>query len=129
MLITTLASSKTNQEASDLSGIPERTVYRRLKKRVFKQRVAEARDDIFQRVNGQLADINAAAVQRLDELIHSGNDTVAIQAIRLALDHTRKQRESTQEQASEGVGITEIVPREPHYGQAEYEADLMELSG
>jgi len=129
VLITALASGKTNQEASDLSGIPERTVYRRLKKPVFKQRVAEARDDIFQRVNGQLADINAAAVQRLDELIHSRNETVAIQAIRLALDHTRKQRESTQEQAAEGVKITEIVLHEPHYGQAEREADLRELRG
>jgi len=50
-------------------------------------------------------------------------------AIRLALDHIRKQRESTQEQAAEGVKITEIVLREPHYGQAERKADLRELRG
>lgn len=32
-------------------------------------------------------------------------------------------------QANEGVKITEIVLKEPHYGQAEREADLKELSG
>jgi len=55
---------------------------------------------------GEVADINAAAVQRLDELVYSRNESVAVQAIRLALDHTRKLQDGTQGQADAPLCMT-----------------------
>ena len=72
-----------------------------------------------------------AAAQRLDELVlvHSRNESVAVQVIRLALDHSRKLREGIQGQADAPLLITDILLKDSHYGKAEYEADLKELSG
>ena len=119
---------KTNEGAARVSSLSERTVYRRLKLSGFKKQAAEARRDILQLVNGQLADVSAAAVQRLDDLVHSKNERVAIQAIRLALDHTRKQRESVGGQVDAPLLITEVVVKEPHYSREQNQADLRALS-
>lgn len=61
--------------------------------------------------------------------MHSKDERVAIQAIRMALEHTSKQRESIQKQAAGRLLITDSLIKEPHYGKPEYEADLRELSG
>lgn len=96
----------------------------------FRERVDQAQQDTVHRVNGRLADMSAAAAQRLDELVlvYSRNESVAVQVIRLALDHTRKLRDGTQGQADAPLLTTDILLKEPHYGKAEQEADLKELS-
>ena len=87
-VISSLATGESKRKAARITGFSGTTIYRRLKNAGF-----------FQRVIGQLVAINVAAVQRLDELVHSKDERVATQAIRMALEHTSKQRETVQEQA------------------------------
>jgi len=98
-LIVALAQGLTVAEAAAISGVAERTVYRRLGDAEFKLRIAEAQQAIVERAVGLLAEGTVDAVHTLRKLSTEGSEGVQLRASVELLDkysklaHQHRQRD------------------------------------
>ena len=98
-LIVALAQGLTVAEAAAISGVAERTVYRRLGDAEFKFRIAEAQQAIVERAVGLLAEGTVHAVHTLRKLSTEGSEGVQLRASIELLDrysklaHEQRQRD------------------------------------
>jgi hypothetical protein len=89
-LIVALAQGLTVAEAAAISGVAERTVYRRLGDAEFKLRIAEAQQAIVERAVGLLAEGTVDAVHTLRKLSTEGSEVVQLRASIELLDKYSK---------------------------------------
>jgi len=89
-LIVALASGESIREAARLSGMSERTIYRRLREDAFIQRVNHARTSMIQQAVGRLARSSAKASQVLEKLLDSNSERIRLQTARVILDSSIK---------------------------------------
>jgi hypothetical protein len=89
-LIVALAQGLTVAEAATISGVAERTVYRRLGDAEFKLRIAEAQQAIVERAVGLLAEGTVDAVHTLRKLSTEGSEVVQLRASIELLDKYSK---------------------------------------
>jgi hypothetical protein len=99
LLIQAFLVGATIGSAANHAHCGERTVYRRLRDHRFKQRLAEARANVVQRVSDRISWHAVAAVDRLAQLVDSSDNEVALRAIALLLGHTARLRELEQFEA------------------------------
>ncbi len=94
-LISALLSSATIKQASDTVGLSEQSVYSRLRKPDFREKLQVARDNQFQVISNKLEDANFKA---LDTLINILDDKevsagIKVRASQTLLDLSLKNRE------------------------------------
>jgi hypothetical protein len=89
-LIVALAQGLTVAEAAAISGVAERTVYRRLGDAEFKLRISEAQQAIVERAVGLLAEGTVDAVHTLRKLSTEGSEGVQLRASVELLDRYSK---------------------------------------
>ena len=89
-LIVALAQGLTVAEAAAISGVAERTVYRRLGDAEFKLRISEAQQAIVERAVGLLAEGTVDAVHTLRKLSTEGSEGVQFRASVELLDRYSK---------------------------------------
>jgi transposase len=98
-LILALAGGATVPQAAKQAGVANSTAYRRLEDPEFARQVTAARDEMFSRAVGRLADAATAAVSKLVELLETGSPTVQLGAARTILEFGPKIRESSEMEA------------------------------
>lgn len=120
-LIVALASGESVREAARLSGISERTIYRRLKEDAFIQRVNQARTAMIQQAVGRLAQSSAKASQVLEKLLDSSSERIQLQTAKAIFDSSIKLGEALmyeQRLASLETKLNMRVPkRERHHNK------------
>lgn len=88
-LAAALAAGRSHRDAATAAGVSEKTVYRRLKERGFRDRVAELRGAMTAAALGKLTDGMAAAAAALNGLVADADPDVrhraAVKVIELAL--------------------------------------------
>ena len=94
-LISALLSSATIKQASDEVGLSEQSVYSRLRKPDFREKLQNARNDQFQVISSKIEDANFKA---LDTLINILDDKevsagIKVRAAQTLLDLSLKNRE------------------------------------
>lgn len=92
-LLAALAGGASVQAAGRLSGLSERTVYRRLQDRAFRARLNQARADMLERALGHLSRGAAEAAVTLRRLLRSADERVKLGAARSILELGAKIRE------------------------------------
>ncbi len=95
-LILALASGASVREAAKRAGIGASTAYRRTRDPEFKRRVTEARDQLFDRAVGLLADAAHDAIKTLRELLSSSSPSAQLGAARAILEHGPKLRDQVE---------------------------------
>jgi HEAT repeat protein len=105
VLVTALACGGTVEAAAKAAGVSEATVYRRLREPAFRQRVAEARDEMVSRAVARLSATSTLAADTLRELLKARSETVRLGAARAVLELGSKLRE--QEDLTERVAALE----------------------
>ncbi len=93
-LVAAVAAGATKQEAAQLIGVGERTVYRRLDDPDFRRRVDQARAELVSRTVGKLADASTAAVTTLCALLEADSESIRLGAARAILELGLKLRAS-----------------------------------
>jgi AcrR family transcriptional regulator len=85
-LILALACGDSVRDAARAAGIPERTVYRRLRTESFVQRVNQARTAMLQQAVGRLSKSVTRAGEALDRLLDSESERIRLQAAKAIID-------------------------------------------
>jgi len=93
-LAAALAAGATKQQAAEMIGVGERTVYRRLEDVKFRHRIDLARAELVSQAVGRLTDASTAAVATLRALLEADSESVRLGACRAILDLGLKLRES-----------------------------------
>ena len=94
LLITSLACGATVEAAAHKAGMCERSVYRRLESKEFKQRLQDFRDDIVKRTSAVLTAASMEAVKTLVSLMErSTAPSARLGAARSVLEISMKLRE------------------------------------
>lgn len=104
-LITALAAGGTVEAAAKSAGVSVATAYRRRAEPAFRQRVAEARDEMVSRSVARLSATSTLAADTLRELLKARSETVRLGAARAILELGGKLRE--QEDLAERVRALE----------------------
>ncbi|WP_146402666.1 hypothetical protein [Pseudobythopirellula maris] len=92
-----LAGGADVRHAAATAGIGERTLHRWLKTDpAFRQRVDEARDELFRSTFGALVASGAKAVEKLTKLLNAESEQVQLGAARAILEHMSKGREQVE---------------------------------
>ncbi len=95
-LVAALAAGRTVAEAAALSGVSERTAYRRKSDPHFQRRVDAARGELFERALGRLADGMIEAADTLVRNLAAPQPTVQVRAATAILDRALRLREATE---------------------------------
>ena len=93
-LVAALACGATVEAAAKTANVSETTVYRRLRESEFRQRVAEARDEMVSRAVARLSATSTLAADTLRELLKARSETVRLGAARTVLELGMKLRET-----------------------------------
>jgi DNA-binding LacI/PurR family transcriptional regulator len=104
-LVTALAAGGTVEASARAAGVSETTVYRRLREPAFRQRVAEARDEMVNRAVARLSATSTLAADTLRELLKARSETVRLGAARAVLELGSRLRE--QEDLAERIAALE----------------------
>jgi transposase-like protein len=95
--ILALACGETVSDAARKAGVVERTIYRWLKEEGFRQEIATARAEMFNRALGRLAEGAVASVLMLRQLcLKAKSEAVRLAAARTILEQGTKVRESVE---------------------------------
>ncbi len=110
-LLAALATGSTLREASELTGVSQRTISRRLKDPKFKAALDRRKDAILTAVVGKLSDASTQAVSTLKQLLDCESHSVRLGAARSILDLSISMRTT--------VELTERITRleEKHSGK------------
>ena len=92
-LITALAGGASIRGASRLTGISERTIFRRLEDSEFCQQVADARKEMLERAIATLTAVGTRAAKRLEKLLTAKSENVQLGAARTILETLVKARQ------------------------------------
>jgi hypothetical protein len=95
-VLTALAAGATIRQASEQTGVSERTIYRRLADVGFRQRVTSIRAGMLERAVGKVADGMADAAGTLRSLLVAEGESVRLGAARALLELGVKLRESVE---------------------------------
>ena len=115
-LVTALAAGGTVEAAAKSAGVGVATVHRRLNEPAFRQRVAEARDEMVARAVARLSATSTLAADTLRELLKARSETVRLGAARAILELGSKLRE--QEDLAERVAALEARLGDQKEGKA-----------
>lgn len=80
-----LASGSSVRDAANKSGVSERTLFRRVKDSKFQDDVNNARREIIENSLSKLIELSEKAVNTLEQLLQSDNQTVRIAAAKFIL--------------------------------------------
>jgi hypothetical protein len=103
VLIASLASGRTQDQAAEKAGVSARTVRRRLEDPEFVAQVDAARRDLLQRSIAQLMASSMAAVATMHSLLRANSENVRLGAARAILELGQKLRE--------GIDVEERLAR------------------
>jgi hypothetical protein len=80
-----IATGKSFAEAAVAAGVSSRTLYSYRQRPDFSSRVVEIRNALFAEAGGKLARLAGKAADRLEGLLQSQNEAIAIAAVKLVL--------------------------------------------
>lgn len=94
-LISALLSSATIKQASDEVGLSEQSVYSRLRKPDFREKLQNARNDQFQVISSKLEDANFKALDTLINILDDKETSagIRVKAAQTLLDLSLRNRE------------------------------------
>jgi HEAT repeat protein len=92
-LVAALAAGGTVEASAKAAGVSVATAHRRLNDPAFRQRVAEARDEMVSRAVARLSATSTLAADTLRELLKAKAETVRLGAARAILELGSKLRE------------------------------------
>lgn len=92
ILIASLASGKSTQEAAAEAGVSERTVYRRLEEPEFRRTMVTLRERSVDYLTSRLAEASSNAFERLRMLLTADSEYVQLGAARTLLDQMLRLR-------------------------------------
>lgn len=94
-LISALLSSATIKQASDEVGLSEQSVYSRLRKPDFREKLQNARNDQFQVITSKLEDANFKALDTLINILDDKETSagIRVKAAQTLLDLSLRNRE------------------------------------
>src|SRR5262245_55721740 len=93
VFLTAVLAGHTVAQAARLAHISERSGYRRVREPGFRARLAQLRSDMLAQAAGKLAGVMLKAAQRLEKLLDSGNEPVALGACRVVIEQATKMHE------------------------------------
>lgn len=95
-LISALISCNTIKEASQQSGVPERTIYTYMQKPDFKQQLNEAKNKMLERTIAKLSSSTTEAADVLNEIMNdkAANPQVRVSSARSVLEFASKYTET-----------------------------------
>jgi hypothetical protein len=85
LAVIALASGSSVRDAANKSGVSERTLFRRVKDSKFQDDVNNARREIIENSLSKLIELSEKAVNTLEQLLQSDNQTVRIAAAKFIL--------------------------------------------
>ncbi len=96
ILAVSLAAGKTVREAAVDAGVGERTVYRRLERTEFRDKVAGLRGQMMDHIAGRMSEAAAHAFQKLTSLLEADSEPVRLGAAKSIIDQMVRLREATE---------------------------------
>ena len=88
-----MASGAPYDEAAKAAGVSSKTVYRRNKDQVFRERVEQLKQERARQITGGLLGLGVSAISQLAQLLESDDERIRVQAVKLVLDQNRHYRD------------------------------------